>query len=135
MMKENTPCFEYGEPAVFNHHVIPKSQGGKHTVPLCPACHGIVHSRTFTVNYREIIKQAMARAKARGVQSGPKHKLTPLQVTTLREQRAAGVLIKDLMLQYGLSKASVYRYLDGMQPLGGQEQFVGVVHRNGVVAH
>jgi hypothetical protein len=37
-------------------------------------------------------------------------------MTSLRQQRAAGVLMKDLMRQYGLSKASMYRYLDGTQP-------------------
>jgi predicted transcriptional regulator len=29
----------------------------------------------------------------------------------LREKRSGGVLIKDLMKEYGLSKATVYRYL------------------------
>jgi|SoiMetStandDraft_2_1073263.scaffolds.fasta_scaffold21970_2 hypothetical protein len=39
------------------------------------------------------------------------------------------------MLQYRLSKASVYRYLDGTQPQEMQERIVGAVHRNGVAAH
>ena len=134
MMKENTLCFERDERAVFNHYVIPKSQGGKRTVPLCATCHGIVHSRTFTVNYRGIIQQAMARAKARGVLAGPKHKLTPLQTAELRQHRAVGVRIKALRHRYGLSKASVYRYLDGTQPAEVQELFAGAVHRHGVVA-
>ena len=51
----------------------------------------------------------------------------------LRTQRAAGVRIKDLMRQYGLSKASVYRYLDGMQPQALGETSTALVHRNGVV--
>lgn len=36
-------CFECGEPATENHHVIPKSLGGKATVPLCSECHARVH--------------------------------------------------------------------------------------------
>ena len=40
-----------------------------------------------------------------------KKRLTPAQVTELRHRRAQGDLIKTLMQDYGLSKASVYRYL------------------------
>lgn len=51
------------------------------------------------------------KAKARGVQFGRKRQLTPNQCQELRERRAQGVLIKTLMKDYKLSKASVYRYL------------------------
>jgi DNA invertase Pin-like site-specific DNA recombinase len=50
-------------------------------------------------------------AKERGVHFGRKKTLTPAQVTALRHRRAHGDLIKTLMQDYGLSKASVYRYL------------------------
>ena len=50
-------------------------------------------------------------AKERGVHFGRKKTLTPAQVTELRHRRAHGDLIKTLMQGYGLSKASVYRYL------------------------
>lgn len=36
-------CFECGNPATENHHVIPKSLGGSKTVPLCSVCHMKVH--------------------------------------------------------------------------------------------
>ena len=51
------------------------------------------------------------KAKQRGVQFGKKKKLSARQVTELRQRRAQGDLIKTLMQAYGLSKASVYRYL------------------------
>jgi DNA invertase Pin-like site-specific DNA recombinase len=51
------------------------------------------------------------KARARGVHLGRKKKLTLQQVTDLRERRADGTLIKTLMRDYTLSKASVYRYL------------------------
>src|SRR6266850_2258327 len=51
------------------------------------------------------------KARARGVHFGRKKKLTPQQVTELRQRRADGALIKTLMHDYGLSKVSVYRYL------------------------
>jgi DNA invertase Pin-like site-specific DNA recombinase len=74
------------------------------------------------------------KAQARGVRFGGRPTLTLAQVAELRAQRAAGVLIKDLMRHYRLSKASVYRYLGGTQPAEAPEMVVGTVHRNGVVA-
>lgn len=52
------------------------------------------------------------KAKARGVQFGRTKQLTPIQYQELCERRAQGVLIKTLMKDYNLSKASVYRYLN-----------------------
>ncbi|MDQ3399120.1 MAG: recombinase family protein [Deinococcota bacterium] len=51
------------------------------------------------------------KAKARGVSFGRKRQLTPLRIEELRAARKQGVLIKTLMADYRLSKASVYRYL------------------------
>jgi DNA invertase Pin-like site-specific DNA recombinase len=51
------------------------------------------------------------KARARGVHLGRKKRLTSQQRAALRQQRAQGVLIKTLMHEYHLSKASVYRYL------------------------
>ncbi len=55
--------------------------------------------------------EGIAKAKERGVQMGRKAKLSDQQVEELRQQRKAGRLIKELMADYGLSKASVYRLL------------------------
>lgn len=52
------------------------------------------------------------KAKARGVQFGSKRKLSDDQIAELRQRREQGELIKTLMADYKLSKASVYRYLD-----------------------
>jgi hypothetical protein len=45
------------------------------------------------------------------VKFGTQAKLNEKQIQELRSRRAEGVLIKDLMKDYCLSKASVYRYL------------------------
>lgn len=50
-------------------------------------------------------------AQKRGVKFGAKPKLTDTQVEEMRLKRASGVLIRDLMKDYGISKASVYRLL------------------------
>ena len=52
------------------------------------------------------------KAKERGVRFGPKNKLTRQQIAELQQRRKQGTLIKTLMTDYRLSKASVYRYLN-----------------------
>ena len=59
----------------------------------------------------------IAKAKAKGVQFGAVKKLTPQQIVALRKKRKGGVLIKNLMNEYKLSKASVYRYLEAAPEL------------------
>lgn len=51
------------------------------------------------------------KAKDRGVQFGKRPALTNDQIVELRGKRARGTLIKDLMAEYSLSKATIYRYL------------------------
>ncbi len=51
------------------------------------------------------------KAKDRGVQFGKRPALSGERIKELREKRVQGVLIKDLMAEYGLSKATIYRYL------------------------
>lgn len=57
-------------------------------------------------------------AKVRGVSFGRKSKLTPQQCAELRNRRAQGELIRVLMEDYNLSKASVYRYLKDAEDTG-----------------
>ena len=56
------------------------------------------------------------KAKERGIEFGRKKKLTDNERIELQNRRREGDLIKDLMRDYGLSKASVYRYLDESDP-------------------
>ena len=51
------------------------------------------------------------KAKNQGVQFGKQPALTVDQIAELREKREQGTLIKDLMAEYNLSKATIYRYL------------------------
>ena len=56
------------------------------------------------------------KAKDRGVQFGKRPALSEDQIVELREKRTAGMLIKDLMANYSLSKATIYRYLGANEP-------------------
>jgi DNA invertase Pin-like site-specific DNA recombinase len=59
----------------------------------------------------------IVKAKERGVCFGRRKKLTAQQIAELRHRREQGVLIKTLMEDYNLSKATVYRYLNQPTPL------------------
>jgi DNA invertase Pin-like site-specific DNA recombinase len=56
------------------------------------------------------------KAKANGVRFGRQKRLTKTQIDELRQRRKQGALIKTLMKDYALSKASVYRYLNQANP-------------------
>jgi len=56
--------------------------------------------------------EGIEKAKAKDVQFGRKAKLTDDQITELKQKRSEGVLIKDLMNEFKVSKASVYRFLE-----------------------
>lgn len=56
------------------------------------------------------------KAKDRGVQFGKRPALSEDQIVELRKKRTAGMLIKDLMAHYSLSKATIYRYLGANEP-------------------
>ena len=56
------------------------------------------------------------KAKAQGVRFGRQKTLTKAQVAELQQRRKQGELIKTLMKEYNLSKASVYRYLNQPDP-------------------
>ena len=51
------------------------------------------------------------KAKARGIQFGARPKLTAEQIADLRQRRLQGDLVRVLMQDYHISKATVYRYL------------------------
>ena len=50
-------CFECERPAVYNHHVVPKSLGGLATLPLCEFCHSKVHENKGLTDVRFIAKK------------------------------------------------------------------------------
>ncbi len=56
--------------------------------------------------------EGIQKAKQRGVVFGRQKKLSGQNVQELKEKREQGALIKELMSEYKLSKASVYRYLN-----------------------
>ena len=65
-------CFECNSTTyIVNHHVVPKSLGGKNTIPLCQSCHDIVHNiKPRNISLSHLTKQGLLNAKQRGVKLG-----------------------------------------------------------------
>jgi hypothetical protein len=72
MIIEDDVCFECGDPALFYHHVVPKSLGGNRTIPLCDLCHSKIHDLDMT-KHRTLVLAAMKKCKERGVLLGAKN--------------------------------------------------------------
>lgn len=89
-------CFECGQPAEFDHHVVPASRGGTKTVPLCAECHGKAHNLDCNMDHSVLTQQGLARAKSRGTKLGsarPDHwnGMTKDGTATRAERRAHGL--------------------------------------------
>jgi HNH endonuclease len=82
-------CFECGWPAHEDHHVIPRSLGGTKTVPLCRACHGIVHDHERVV-LKSLSENALAAQKAQGVRLGKKRTTPDWILERVVRERDAG---------------------------------------------
>jgi hypothetical protein len=58
-------CFECGDVALHEHHVVPRSRGGTKTVPLCEACHGLAHHCNGNMSTKALTKEALERRRER----------------------------------------------------------------------
>jgi hypothetical protein len=63
-------CFECGEKASHNHHVVPRSLGGTKTIPLCHNCHGLAHGKKGLQDTAELTRLAMKKKKEAGLRIG-----------------------------------------------------------------
>ena len=61
-------CFECGTNSnIHQHHVVPKTLGGKKTIPLCGTCHGKVHNKNFGLDWKRLQMEGIQLAKMKGV--------------------------------------------------------------------
>lgn len=56
-------CFECGQRADVTHHVVPKSRGGRRTIPLCAACHAKAHHGRGNMSIRQLTLDGIHRSK------------------------------------------------------------------------
>jgi hypothetical protein len=85
----SSKCFECGNDAEENHHIIPRVLGGVKTIPLCSSCHGKAHGFNNREGHRNLTKIGLAKAKERGVKLGSPQNLKP-------EHRIKGAKVQKL---------------------------------------
>ncbi len=84
-------CFECGSTDDLHaHHVVPRSLGGKNTVPLCGRCHGLVHEHPNIMSISARTKAALAAKKAAGAILGNRTNLEEAQKKAAASLRAKG---------------------------------------------
>src|SRR4051812_39798680 len=103
-------CFECGQPAECQHHVVPKCLGGTKTVPLCLVCHGKVHERDF-VRHRRLQLTGIQKAKENGIYLGRKKGTTKKTPALAKEMRDQGHAVSSIAQELGVSERTVFRYL------------------------
>lgn len=59
----------------------------------------------------ERLMDGIQKAQEKGIKFGRENKLTETQTKELKARKAKGIYIKNLMEEFKLSKASIYRYL------------------------
>lgn len=97
-------CFECGVPADYDHHVIPKSQGGRKTVPLCRNCQ--LAALTVGPVLPADISGRTRPAKSAGEWST---KLTAAQVLEIRTKYAKGTSQVVLSGMYDVSNVAIHK--------------------------
>ena len=103
-------CFECGDEAQHQHHVVPRSLGGTKTVPVCVRCHGLIHSRE-AMAHPELTRKGMQRKRMRQERIGTVpygyrlakdgKRLLPNDrqrhvIEWMRRQRAKGSSLRDI---------------------------------------
>jgi len=96
------PCFECGQPAECDHHVVPQSRGGTKTVPLCGACHAKAHHQDKNMTTRKLTKDALAVLKAKGVKLGASLPQCRDNLTDAARAKGAGVNQDQAVTAYAL---------------------------------
>jgi hypothetical protein len=115
MATTESTCFDCGfQGHCHQHHVIPRSKGGKNTVPLCEPCHGKVHDHSF-LNHTSLIKAGLRRARANGVVCGrPKGTTRPPREVLLNHKDVircieGGMSVRQTAKATGKSPSTVQR--------------------------
>ena len=104
-------CFECGDPATEEHHVVPQVRGGTETVPLCNACHRKVHSS----NYSELTKEGLekdASEKGNPNPTGRPPALTEEEIPEVQMfMKHEGTTVKEICEMFDVSRSALYRHV------------------------
>lgn len=104
-------CFECGNEANHNHHVVPRSLGGTKTIPLCYKCHSLAHNNPnlFSADHSILIKKGLEKAKAKGKITGrPRKRDSDLNTfVAVRLNKEEKLYIKNLAKSLGKSMSEL----------------------------
>ena len=123
--KNQKLCFECDAIAEHDHHVIPRSRGGKKTVPLCVRCHSKAHGKKMAHN--SLTKDALLAKKLRGERTGSVpfgYKLSAdgVRLEPQRDQLEAAKLMK-LMRRNGFTLREIALQMTAMGVLTAKGNF------------
>ena len=104
-------CFECGKIAECNHHVVPKSLGGKKTVSLCLVCHSKVHDRSFAT-HKSLQRIGIKKAQMKGKYKGRKAGSTVASPNRARQLRGRGLTDGEIAKLLGVTRRTVQRYVN-----------------------
>ena len=76
----NDLCFECGDKATENAHIVPKIRGGTKTIPLCGKCHGLAHGMNRSNDIGALTREGLDKARQKGVVLGAPVKM-PLDIS------------------------------------------------------
>lgn len=94
-------CFECDARAEHKHHVIPKSVGGKRTIPLCIRCHEKVHG--MKLYYRALHQRGIDRAKINRTIGAPRK----LPYDKIIRKRKSGMSLGALAEHFNCSRSAI----------------------------
>jgi hypothetical protein len=109
-------CINCGAPAQERHHVVPDSLGGRATVYLCSACHGLAHGM-HRADIRELTRQGLQRARSEGRKLGRPQALTPDQQQQVLQALADGQTVYSLAKTLGVARQVIMRVRDAAQSI------------------
>jgi hypothetical protein len=103
------PCFECMVETKGTHHVVPVSLGGTKVIPLCEQCHSKIHGGVIS---GRLIKEALHKARDKGVKLGAPVKLTPDIALKASIMRSKGLSYKAIAKVLGVSVGSIHGVLN-----------------------
>jgi hypothetical protein len=96
-----------------HHHLMPKSYGGSdnatNLITLCRECHGLLHGKQWSNDYKKLQHDGYARARSRGIHIGRPFKLNANQQAEAISRYEHGETQMEISKAYGVHNATISR--------------------------
>ena len=108
MSRNGFRCFECDAKAHHAHHIVPRTLGGRRTIPLCHGCHSKVHKLDFT-QHSKLTKIGIEKAREAGKTIG--RPIVEVDFQRVHRLRKRGFKDKDIIRKMQISKSTFYKYV------------------------